>query len=315
MKDGDEAIKLSAERRQTRMNAITQNLTSSLTGNLPKAILYVRDIRKVVTTKDSSGKSITKFATAGEGGTELSRISKALYDAAASNGPNSAALTFNSLKELPGSNNGLAEFEGFLGLEVQYNPNSIYLDTVAGRQVKFSGGGLGSGSDNQITQMIQPASTTMSFQLVFDDMNPSDAFMINSISATGDLVSKVSNLAKKANGESYSVKNQIDGLLALLASDATRQVLFFWSKMCFRGEVTNVSSHYTMFSPSGHPIRGMVEMSIRQGSTGDGTGYDYSYEEEYWDAAFDRAFNEDGTAGLTSTFQKVTQNNFLNLNI
>lgn len=298
------------------MNAIAQNLISSVTGSLPKAILYVRDVKKVTTNKNSKTGTLSK-SLGDANGLDASNLSRALWGAATSNGGNSATRTLSSLKAAQGSltGAGLAEFDGFLGLEVQYNPNSIYLDTVAGRQVKYSGGGLGSASDNQITQIMQPVSTNMSFQLVFDDMNPSDAFMINSFSVTGGLVSKVGNLVKKATGEGHSVKKQMDGLMALLTCDATRQVVFFWSKMSFRGEVTSVNSRYTMFNPSGNPIRGVVELTIRQGSAGDKSGYDYSYEDEYWDAAFDSVFDSKGIAGLTSSSQKRTQNNFLNLNI
>jgi len=216
-------------------------------------------------------------------------------------------------KSLTGAGGAMAGSD-YLALEVQYNPNSIQLSTQAGSQVEYSGGSLGNGSNNQIIQITQPVSTTMSFQLVFDDMNPSDAFMLENTALTaGNVVSGIGGMVKKAAGSGYSVKAQMDGLIALLTMDVTRQVIFFWAKMCFRGEVVSVSSHHTMFNKSGDPIRGMVDLSIRQGDDAN-----YKFENTYWDQAFTKAFGdamETKATGGAGVFSKVTNNNLLNLNL
>ena len=280
-----------------------QNLTSSLTGNLPKAVLFVRDARNV----DSA--SLMRNANADYG-----LLNDALHEAVDSAlAFGSSVPTLSSLSSLSELNSGSTNYAGFVGMEVQYNPSSIKMNTQAGKQVTNSASS--EMADGTISELVQMPVTTMTFQLIFDDMNTSDAFMVNSFSLTGDLITKGSNLVTKAMGGSYSVKTQIDGLLSLLISPVTRQVVFFWSNMVFRGEVTAVSAQYTMFNPKGNPIRGVVELNIRQGSRGDGTGYDYEYEEGYWKQAFQKAFDKDGMAGLTSTFNKATQNNFLNVNI
>lgn len=289
-----------------------QNFTSSLTGNLPKAILFVRDMNDAGDA--ITGKNLKKWEE-NVFDTSSALLTETLYNTATQNALKGAAQTLSSLSSLDELKTDSSTYLGFVGMEVQYNPNSIKLDTQAGKQIMNSGNGLDQ-ANGLITELFQSGVTTMSFQLVFDDMNPSDAFMINSRTLlTGSTISKIANKIKKRKGGEYSVKDQIDGLMSLLVSRVTRQVVFFWSNMCFRGEVTNVSANYTMFNPQGNPIRGIVHLSIRQGSNGDGTGYDYSYEEKYWRNAFEQAFDENGMSGVKSKAQKIMQNNFLNVNI
>ena len=274
------------------MNAFGQQVLSSISGNIPKAILCVRKMDEedsVKNTAKAAGNLQKKL---------LESTKKAL-----------ASQTFSSLTK-PES---LMTGSGYLALEVQYNPSSIHMETQAGRQVQYSGGDLGSGSNNQIVQVVQPVSTTMSLQLIFDDMNPSDAFMLENTALTvGNVTSEIGNAVRNKKG-AYSVQAQIDGLIALLTQDETRQVIFFWAKMCFRGELTSVNTRYTMFNKVGNPIRGVVDLTIRQGDEPQ-----YGYDEIYWDQAFTKAFGkaeENVTSGIKNAFSKATNNNCLNLNL
>ncbi len=313
---------------QTNFSSMTQNLAASGLGLLPKAVLFVRDKSKITALptdnlEDRGDIKKSAMEKMNEQATQLqkdllSRTKGALAQTYSSlTSPGSSATAQGSPGTAQGSSGtaqgNLGAAQGYFALEVQYNPSTIRLDTQAGTQANYSGGGLGSQSNNMLMEIDQPPTTTMSMQLVFDDMNPSDAFMINSISLTGDLISSGANLYRKATGQEYSVSKQMDGLLSLLVHDETRQVIFFWSRMCFRGEVTNVSSRYTMFNKSGNPIRGVVDLTIRQGGSDEGSGY--TYDEKIWDQAFDEAFDANGVNGAVSTFQKLTQNNFLNLNL
>lgn len=286
------------------MNALVQNAVSSLTGNLPKAILCVRDLSQVSSQNDMEG-------TAEKAQSLQERLLKSTEDAL--NGrmedPRMGSERFASLTGAKGAMAG----SGYLALEVQYNPGSIHMDTQAGRQVQYSGGSLGDPSNNQITQIVQPVSTTMSFQLVFDDMNPLDAFMLeNTAPSAGNLVSGAADIAKKKKG-GYSVQAQMDGLMSLLTQDVTRQVIFYWARMCFRGELVSVNNRYVMFNKDGNPIRGFVELSIRQGDEGK-----FAYDETYWEEAFTRAFGnamEDAVTGKAGKAMKAVQNHFLNINL
>lgn len=282
------------------MNTMVQNMVDSLSGNLPKAILCVRDLSQV--SKDTTIQETAQKAK------ELQKKLLKSTEEALNGRMENRRIGSESFRSLT-SKNGIMVDSGYLALEVQYNPNAIYLETQAGKQVQYSGGDLGNGSNNQITQIIQPVATTMSFQLVFDDMNPQDAFMLENIAPTvGNTISGVSDVIKKKKG-GYSVQAQLDGLMSLLTQDVTRQVIFYWARMCFRGELVSVNNRYTMFNKDGNPIRGVVELSIRQGNEGE-----YRYDERYWEEAFDRAF-EDSISGKVSGAKKAVQNSILNINL
>ncbi len=266
------------------MASIAQNLTSSLTGNVPKAILCVRNMKANTANVETLSTNLIKAVSA-----KSSTGSVLTYQDAAFK----TAMTGT----------------GYLALEVQYNPNSISMDTQAGVQVQYGGGNLGNASNNQLVQIDQPTATTMSFQLVFDAMNVEDAFMLENLSPTiGNVQAEVQKLRGKTT---YSVQPQLEGLVALLTQNVTRQVLFFWSEMCFQGEVVNVSSHYTMFNKNGAPIRGTVDISIRQDDKSDA-------KQQYWDKAFTAAFGDElisREVGEVSDMVKYTNNNLLNLNL
>ncbi|MCI8695184.1 hypothetical protein [uncultured Acetatifactor sp.] len=283
------------------MNAVVQDAVSSLTGNLPKAILCVRDL--------SQAQGGEKGDAAKKASDLQKRLLKSTEDAL--NGlmedNRGGSQTFRSLT----GRNGVMAGSGYLALEVQYNPSSISMSTQAGKQVQYSGGSLGQGGANQITQIVQPVSTTMSFQLVFDDMNPQDAFVLENMAPTaGNLVSGTADVARKVRG-AYSVQAQMDGLMSLLTQPVTRKVIFYWAKMCFQGELVSVSSRYTMFNKDGNPIRGMVDLTIRQGEE---SGFDVAY----WDEAFTRTFGDPGTdqiSGKMGMATKAMQNNLLNIHL
>ena len=281
------------------MNAVVQDAVSSLTGNLPKAILCVRDL--------SQAQGGEKGDAAKKASDLQKRLLKSTEDAL--NGlmedNRGGSQTFRSLT----GRNGVMAGSGYLALEVQYNPSSISMSTQAGKQVQYSGGSLGQGGANQITQIVQPVSTTMSFQLVFDDMNPQDAFVLENMAPTaGNLVSGTADVARKVRG-AYSVQAQMDGLMSLLTQPVTRKVIFYWAKMCFQGELVSVSSRYTMFNKDGNPIRGMVDLTIRQGEE---SGFDVAY----WDEAFTRTFGDPWTDQISRKMgmaKKAMQNNLLNI--
>lgn len=277
------------------MNDILANAVSGITGNIAKAVIFVRDVKP------------GERATVAEGTSKAEELQKKLLERT------KQALSSTSYSSITGKK-GMMTNSGFLALEVQFNPNTIHMETVAGVEVEYEGGNLGSRSANQIVQIKHPASTTMNFELIFDDVNPADAFMLENLApALGNLTSNVASAVKKIKEQDYGVQNIIDGFMSLLTRDITRQIIFFWGKTCFAGELIGVSSRYTMFNKKGRPIRGVVQLSIRQGEDAQ-----YTQGKDYWSDAFNKAFGEvglNGAVGKASVFEKVSNNNFLNLNL
>ena len=270
-----------------------QKTGNQVTGNIPKAILCVPDISKATdkTTNTSIENSNNLREALGKGQSIM-----------------------GSFRKMTGrSTTKTIEEKGYLALEVQYNPSSIYLETVAGMQKNFAAGNMGDASSSQLRQNYEPESTTMSVQLLFDAVNVQDSFMLSNMALdVGNVVNAGMNIATKVNG-GYSVKPQMDGIMSLLTREYTRHVLFFWAKMCFQGELSSVSSHYTMFNTSGNPVRGEIRLTIRQS-----TDPAAKYENTYWEKAFNTTFVESTTTGFISTANtaaSVINNSVLNLHL
>lgn len=282
------------------MNSIAENLVNSLSGNVPKAILCVRNIKTLeqITSRDGAEERLRKKR---DNMKDTLDAAKDLQDAfmKATEDALSGTVSSKARKNL------LGQDQAYLAMEVQYNPSSIQMQTATGSQLDYSGGSMGNMANNMIIQNIVPTSTTMNVQLIFDEVNMYDAFMVNNVNSP---VGAITQAAKYAVEKEHSVQHQIEGILSLLTMDVTRQVVFYWSKMCFRGELTAVQANYTMFNKSGNPIRGVVNLSIRQGEQAE------LFESSYWGKAYENLFTK-GKADGKSTFSKVTNNNVLNLNL
>lgn len=282
------------------MNSIAENLVNSLSGNVPKAILCVRNIKTLeqITSRDGAEERLRKKR---DNMKDTLDAAKDLQDAfmKATEDALSGTVSSKARKNL------LGQDQAYLAMEVQYNPSSIQMQTATGSQLDYSGGSMGNMANNMIIQNIVPTSTTMNVQLIFDEVNMYDAFMVNNVNSP---VGAIAQAAKYAVEKEHSVQHQIEGILSLLTMDVTRQVVFYWSKMCFRGELTAVQANYTMFNKSGNPIRGVVNLSIRQGEQAE------LFESSYWGKAYENLFTK-GKADGKSTFSKVTNNNVLNLNL
>ncbi len=282
------------------MNSIAENLVNSLSGNVPKAILCVRNIKTLeqITSRDGAEERLRKKRANMK---DTLDAAKDLQDAFMKATENALSGTVSSKAR----KNLLGQDQAYLAMEVQYNPSSIHMQTATGSQLDYSGGSMGNMANNMIIQNIVPTSTTMNVQLIFDEVNMYDAFMVNNVNSP---VGAIAQAAKYAVEKEHSVQHQIEGILSLLTMDVTRQVVFYWSKMCFRGELTAVQANYTMFNKSGNPIRGVVNLSIRQGEQAE------LFESSYWGKAYENLFKK-GKANGKSTFSKVTNNNVLNLNL
>jgi len=295
-------------------SAALQNIGRSATGNIVKAVLCIRSVKKLGDVK-SNGISKTgekenvKFSLSQDlesAITDISALEKDLMKKAEKSlEKGTGSSTFKDIKED-------VEKSGYIALEVQYNPSSLRLDTSAGRQLNYSG----DAGNTQVQQVVTPASTTLSFELLFDDMNVQDAYMLEGNPVTSMSTGNLLAAGKSALQGKFSVQRQMEGLLSMLSIPQARHAIFFWGDMSFRGEVTSVSTNYTMFNKKGYPVRGTLGMSIRQGDGTDSAGAVdklFKYEAEHWDKAFDRIFTEKGKK--EGIFSQATNNNLLNLKL
>ena len=68
----------------------------------------------------------------------------------------------------------------------------------------------------------------------------------------------------KLDNAVYSVQTEVEGLIAALQNCYTRVVTFQWSNFTFTGSLETIQANYTMFSPSGRPIRADISLDITQ---------------------------------------------------
>lgn len=199
------------------------------------------------------------------------------------------------------------ENEKFMRLKLQFNPASIRMDSVNGKVQDINGGG------NDVNKLLQEKEftgrTKMSFDLIFDDVDNMDAFMLQEAANIN-----VTNLADKGinmithKGNTFSVTDKMEAFMSLISLSGSQQIIFFWGKMSFRGIVTGVSNSYTMFNTSGNPIRGTMHLEITQDNKKDDA---FSYDNKTWDNSYKKVFASDEGGG-TSVLKKLTNNNILN---
>ncbi|MCR5486519.1 MAG: hypothetical protein K6F35_03195 [Lachnospiraceae bacterium] len=287
-----------------------QNLTSSATGNIVKAVLCIRAVSQLGDVRAAGVKESEELLEDGSTKKKLElsddlnsaidsvkKLDEQLMKKAEASLKGKAVATWSDIKDM-------AKDQGYIALEVQYNPTTLRLSTVAGRQLNYSG----DPSNPQVQQVKMPASTTLSFELLFDDTNVQDAFMLEGNPITSMSTGNVLSAAQSAVQGKFSVQRQMEGLLAMLTIPQAKHVVFFWGDMSFRGEVTEVTTNYTMFNKKGYPIRGTLGMSIRQGE-----GPLFKYENTYWNNAFDRCFDEEN--GGSSILSQATNNSLVNLKL
>ena len=287
-----------------------QNLGRSIVGNNVKCVLCVRAENKL---------KETAILEEGDEGNNISpKTRSAINDAKALNEKLLKRAEDSLLKGRDAAtyNDILSDVEGngFIALEMQYNPSSVRLDTSAGMQMEYTG----SADTTHLTTRNAPVTTTLSCDLLFDNVNPMDAFMIGDNPLTGFSASNLANsFMSIGKGENFSVQRQMEGLFSLITIPQARGVIFFWGSMSFRGFVTQVENQYTMFNKKGAPVRGIVRISIMQGGGSPGIGQKKvkNYDKEHWNKMFDETFKKDIGGGLMDKFSAATGNSVLNLKL
>lgn len=129
--------------------------------------------------------------------------------------------------------------------EVMYNPSSLKYSMEGGR-IRYENV-QDTGNVEPNLQAVRPEEMSLSFELLIDGAQ---------------------------------TRKTINALLGMLSSERNRQVLFTWGSLSFPGEVVSLSSSYSMFDLAGKPVRGKVNMTVRQ-SSGKEQG-------QYWQEAFEK---------------------------
>ena len=250
-------------------------------GKAPKAMIFVQkrsasslpglqgeDAKNAINESVSALKALAKKKKAGKVSSRMGKAAGQVMDV-----DTLGELFEADAAQKKETETNMAE-KNFLKMEVQYNPNSLTFSTAAGRQRDFRA--MGDAGAQQLVTMERKATTFMSVQLIFEDVNSQDAF-----------------IRENLNPNIGNVKDMVEGLISLLISNRTRNMVFVWADMFFHGQLNSVDANYTMFNKKGEPIKATVNLSLRQAASSQG----YATDNEYWDEAFKAAFVDRSIGG------------------
>ena len=137
---------------------------------------------------------------------------------------------------------------------VQFNPSEYNISENVNYAEKNIPGTAG-----PITQFVSGASATLNLSLIFDTFDTPENGVRES-QQNGDLTSQKAHTPTDVSKLTRRVAElvAIDGSL-----HRPPMVTFAWGSLSFQGVVTDIKQTYTMFMPSGMPVRARVELTLK----------------------------------------------------
>ena len=239
------------------VKSILNNAAQSATGNIEKAVIEIIDMRGREVTLESpvtmggANRSVGGLSVPSLSADSVFGGSAALTDAA---GDFAKQAGDTLLTRLEGATRKC--------FYVPFNPSDLTISGYGGGRVTktdyTSKEGRGIGFEQAAVRI------TLDVKLIFDKVDPLDAFMSDKLSSSLTTLAEGAQkgvrtaLGKKDN----SVQTEVEGFIAALHSTYTRRITFHWGKMNYTGVLNRVSAQYTMFKVKGQPIRAVVSLSL-----------------------------------------------------
>lgn len=280
------------------MNNGFMDMVGTLTGNIEKAVIAIQD-RRDVQPKEKGAVEAGQQAANGTAVASLSKLNQ-IIDPKEINSSLSTALNVS---------NKFVQKSARI-FTVQFNPSELQFSGYGGgfaQKVNFIND---KEADEDVTFGNMQSRITMTVKLIFDQVDPQDAFMSDKFTLSYTSVTKgaVKGVKKLLGKKTNSVQTQVEGFIGALRNESTREITFAWGKMCYTGILNRISSQYTMFSVTGEPIRAVVTLTMvcaDENIKGNTMGN--------WDAQYDKAFGSGESFSLTGAAQKV--GNLFNFNL
>lgn len=288
---------------------------SELSGNIEKAVIAVYPMaNNEITIKPAVQAGTGKKSVGGLG--SLSNA-EAAFDKAdeltkqVENVTKLAGLS-NMTKSLTGAVTAIAErgMDAARLFTVQFNPSELQFTGYGGGRVAMTDYSK-PGDDAYADAM--PARIVLTVKLIFDQVDPQDAFMGDKFtgSATSILKGVTKAGLKLAGKKSNSVQQQVEGFVGAIRDENTRGITFAWGNLSYSGILNHVSTQYTMFNVTGEPVRGTVQLSIVCADTVKEGDKNTLQGLGQWQKMYDKAFVGDSKS-LVGAAQKVS--NLFNFN-
>ena len=294
-------------------NTILTGLGSAVTGNINKAYILLH--RPELNPAEQAEADRNGGLGGQKGLANLTSELQLTTDMTSGRMMGISSSVWNPVKGIDSVLQKSANMSNFFPVQVQFNPSSIIFQGTGGEIRRESVGGAG---ENQFQQFDRPSETVLGMELIFDDTNNKDAFMMDAelpllseIASVGGMVQRIEQGVTALQGKKYSVQDTTELFVAAMVQNFTRLVGFAWNKMIFWGELVGVSVQYTMFNKAGAPIRAKVAIQIRQDQA---VGTDNPYAtEKNWETAFENMFKA-GTGNNAFGIPNSDSTNWLNGN-
>ncbi|MCR5431657.1 MAG: hypothetical protein K6E95_03775 [Lachnospiraceae bacterium] len=259
---------------------IGTNLLASVTGNPVLGVITIVDARKF--EKTEVGKP-TEIKT--KKGFSLAGLDKAISNAVSTG---LSAMPIDPRKLLANGKNPFPKDACLKQFEVQFNPSTITIQAQGGGMSQVTNVGRSTkdkekGAMGSISYQTLDPRITVTIPLIFDRVVNSEAFLQDKLSLAPTSIAKTAFATFFSGGE-VSVQTQVEGLIAVLRSDYTREIMFSWADMSYHGLINGVNAQYTMFSPTGKPLRAVVNLTILCSDTKIVKGCLGQWEDRYRDA-------------------------------
>ncbi len=138
------------------------------------------------------------------------------------------------------------------GIKCLFNPSDFTIE----RSVNYAEHRI-PGKDRPIVQFVNGEAETMNFSLFFD------TYMATHEAGNDALSAK----ASKPVTEKEDVRDYTDPFYKLMDIDSDehtpKTVTFSWGSIKFEGVVANISQKFTLFSPSGIPLRAVLTITLK----------------------------------------------------
>lgn len=284
---------------------IGKQALAGLTGGIEKAIIEIEDER-FKRNQIHKTEVEKKAATV----TGLGKISAELTNVASKVAGENSVL--NKLSVLDGitqlTQKAVQEKPKKKRFRVKFNPSQVTFMGIGGSQIEKKDYVKSEGKVDISYQEMKPR-IEMRLSLIFDDYERTEAFMLEKVTDTAAIArTGVDAVVTAATGKTYSVRPQVEGFMGALRNSYTRKVNFYWGKMKYSGELTEISAEYTMFSTDGNPIRANVNVGIL---LVDG---ELSYQSMgQWQLSYQKVFGQDEMTNAGNALQNV--GNLLNINL
>lgn len=222
-------------------------------GNIAKAVLVFPDAPEDKVEKEEVEK---QGAAGGKAGVKAPAKPSIPKNALKKNAIGNDELE-KALEEIKSKNKGAKI------LRVQFNPATISISAYGGGRAPITNYTTSKGQADAIQYGAVDPNVTVAFKLVFDQTNIADAFFIDKFTLGPTALGKnIATAVATKKGKEFSVRPIVEGFLAAVRNEHYRSVIFLWGSLRYQGIVNQIACTYTMFSPSGNPIRAEVTMRL-----------------------------------------------------